>query len=135
MLPPQGGRVVLVGARATNLDRCGVSLSGALRDPQSQQVRVDIRTVNLVAADAGWVKSDPSDISAVANVPVCPNQWSQSNLYGSTYQLSVMVTDRDGRSASKEVDVIPACADGAGFAECACICRAGYRLGETCGAN
>ena len=37
--PPQGGRVVFVGVRATNVDGCGLQLTGALRDETSRQVR------------------------------------------------------------------------------------------------
>src|SRR4051812_17954769 len=47
VFPPQGGRVIFVGVRATNLDACQMTLSGVLRDVTTTPglVRVDKRTV------------------------------------------------------------------------------------------
>ena len=104
--PPQGGRVIFAGARATNLDGCGVQLEGVIRDETTQQVRLDSRTVNLVPTGDGWGQSDPTDISTFANVPVCPNEWSATNLYGTPYQLELSVTDRDNRAASATLLIV-----------------------------
>jgi hypothetical protein len=132
IFPPQGGRVIFVGVRALNVDPCAVQLSGALRDLQNAEVRVDVRTVNLAQAMDGRGVSTDSDISTFSNVPVCPNQWSASNAYGTPYDLVVSVTDRGGRTASKTVRVTLACAEPDRALECLCICKAGYVLGQTC---
>ncbi|APR83621.1 Hypothetical protein A7982_08970 [Minicystis rosea] len=132
IFPPQGGRVIFAGARARNLEACGATVTGALRDPTTKQVRLDARTVNLVPAGDGWVETDPTDISSFSNVPVCPNQWSMTDLYGAAYELEITIADRSGRTVTKKVSVKPACAEPESEAECLCICKGGYVLGESC---
>lgn len=133
--PPQGGRVVFVGARVTNMDGCGVQLTGALRDETSLQVRVDMRTVNLVSTGDGWGATGTGvlsgSISSFANVPVCPNQWSTTDVDGHRYQLEVDVLDRAGRTARAVLEVTPYCSEPASAAYCACTCAAGYS-GQPC---
>jgi hypothetical protein len=132
IFPPQGGRVIFAGVRATNLDPCAVTLAGALRDEATMEVRVDTRTVNLVPASGGWVESDPTDASTFSNIPVCPNEWSATDLYGAAYQLVITVTDSGGETATKTLEVHPTCAEPDNLAECLCICMAGYVLGQSC---
>jgi hypothetical protein len=135
ILPIQGGRVIFTGVRATNVDPCGVKIAGALRDLATRQARPDIRTVNLTPTGDGWGVSDPEDLSSFANVPVCPNQWSKTDLFGATYELSVTLIDRDKRTFTRAAKVRPACAELDNFAECTCICKGGYVLGEACDAS
>lgn len=134
IFPPQGGRVIFAGVRATNIASCGVTLSGAVRDLTTKQLRLDARTVNLspLADAAGYGGSDDEDLSTFANVPVCPNQWSVTDLYGHEYEMSIAVTDRDKRTATKTAKVIPTCAEPMNLDECLCICKGGYMLGEMC---
>ncbi len=141
IFPPQGGRVAFVGVRATNLDPCAVQLLGALRDPRSKQVRVDARTVNLQRAADGYgvtgtgntdVTSDVA-IAAYSNVPVCPNQWSDESVFDAEYELEVKVTDHAGKRGGATIRVIPRCAEPARAAQCRCLCKKGYVLGEACG--
>ncbi len=130
--PPQGGRVIFAGVRATNLDGCGVQVEGVLRDETTQQVRLESRTINLLPTGDGWGESDPTDVSTFANVAVCPNEWSPTNVYGTPYQLEVLVTDRQNRTATQMFQVTPECSEPAHAAECLCICQGGYVLGEAC---
>jgi hypothetical protein len=130
--PPQGGRVIFAGVRATNLDPCAVQLGGVVRDETTKQVRLDSRTVNLKPTGDGWAASDPTDISTFANVPVCPNEWSKTNLYGTEYELEVDLTDSKNNTTSKIIKVIPECAEPAHAADCLCICMGGYMLGQSC---
>ena len=115
ILPPQGGRVIFVGVRATNVDGCGLQLTGALRDLATQQVRVDSRTVNLIDTGDGYgVSGTPSTavstaISDFSNIPVCPNEWSSTNVYGTAYGLEVTIKDREGRTLTKKIQVTPEC--------------------------
>jgi hypothetical protein len=136
MLPPQGGRVLFVGARATNVDGCGLQLTGALRDETTHQVRVDSRTVNLIPTGDGWgatgVGSVSESIANFSNITVCPNQWSMMDVFGHAYGLEVTVVDRGGRTATGHVQVTPYCGEPANAAECMCICAAGYVLGQAC---
>ena len=132
LFPPQGGRVIFAGVRARNIDPCNVQLAGAVRDLDTKQLRVDSRTINLEPTSDGWGKSSDADIASFANVPMCPNEWSKTDIYGTKYQLEITVTDRAKHSTTKSVGVTPACAEPDNAAECACICKAGYVLGEMC---
>jgi hypothetical protein len=132
IVPPQGGYVVFVGVRANNLDPCGVKLSGVMRDPTTQQVMVDSRTVNLDRAADGWGLTSDGDIASFANVSVCPNQWASMDLYGHTFEVQVTVVDKDKRTATIKAPVKPTCAEPEFVADCMCTCKQGYVLGEMC---
>jgi hypothetical protein len=141
ILPPQGGRVAFVGARATNLDGCGVQLVGLLRDTSSKQIRTDGRTVNLNRAPDGWgttgsTTTDVTDVGAISNfsnIPLCTNQWSDRDVFDAPYELEVTLTDRGGRSAVAKMQVTPRCSEPGKELGCRCLCKKGYQLGETCG--
>jgi hypothetical protein len=142
ILPPQGGRVVFVGVRATNLDGCAVTLTGALRDEATNQVVFDKRTVNLNPTGDGWGTSGSptQSISAArdtyANVPMCPNQWATTDIYDHEFKLEVTLEDRAHKKLNKSIKVTPRCAEpGDKLAECLCICKLGYILGEKCDAD
>jgi hypothetical protein len=130
LLPPQGGRIIAAGVRARNLDGCAVLIQGYLRDPATQQVRLDARPVNLRVAADGWGESDAHDLASFANVPVCPNGWSPTAIDGNGYDLTITATDRRGNTASVTRHVVPACP--AAAAECICQCKGGYKLGDGC---
>ena len=138
LLPPQGGRVVFVGVHATNVDGCGLQLTGALRDLTTRAVMVDSRTIDLVPTGDGWGTSAPAGgpvsgaIASFSNVPACPNQWSATDLFGAPYGLEVTIADRRQRSLTKKVVVFPECAQPENLAQCLCICRAGYFTGQAC---
>jgi hypothetical protein len=132
ILPPQGGRVIFVGVRATNMNACGARITGFLRDPATNKIVIDARTVNLKPTLDGRAGSIDTDISTFANIPICPNQWSTADAFGAEYQLEVSVKDRDGRVAKKALHVTLACAEPENEAQCKCICKQGYVLGETC---
>lgn len=132
IFPPQGGRVIFAGVRATNIDPCGVQLGGGLRDLQSNQVRFDYRTINLKPQEDGWGASVDGDIASFANIPTCHNQWSARDLYDQDYDLTLELTERSGRVASKTIRVRPVCQEPGFIEECLCICKAGYMLGEVC---
>lgn len=132
MFPEQGGRVIFAGVDVNNVNACGASLKGVLRDLASQQVRLDERTTNLRRYDGGRGGSNETDVSTFSNIPVCPNQWSQTALYEGTYRLELTLTDRDQRVVEKSVLVRPYCAEPANEAECRCLCRKDYVLGQSC---
>jgi len=143
VFPPQGGRVAFVGVRALNLDGCGVQVTGALRDLGSRQVRVDGRTVNLRKQPDGWGTTgtgtttnieDSSAIGDYSNVPLCPNQWADVDVFDHPFEVEVQVRDRTKKSASKVIKVTPRCSEpGAKETACRCLCKKGYVLGESCG--
>ena len=143
LFPPQGGRVAFVGVRAKNLDACGLQVIGALRDLGSRQVRVDGRTVNLRADTDGFgttgqgTTTDIENSGAIgdySNVPLCPNQWADVDVFDKPFEVEVQVKDRRGKSATKVIKVTPRCAEpGAKQVSCKCLCKHGYVLGESCG--
>lgn len=132
ILAPQGGRVAFVGVRATNVSPCGATITGALRDPSTSQLRLDARTVNLASSDGVWGGSVAGDIASYSNIPVCPNQWASTDVYGHEFELSVTLEDRDRRTATRIIRVTPACDEVGAESECTCICRADYNLGQAC---
>jgi hypothetical protein len=132
ILPPQGGRVIFVGARVSNISACQLELSGSLRDATTGQVRVDARTVNLRPSTEGWGGPVDGDISSFSNIPLCPNQWASTAVYGNPFDLTVSITDPDGRTASRTIQVTPTCAEPMFEAQCLCQCQQDYMLGEKC---
>ena len=132
LLPLQGGRVIYVGARVTNLDPCGAVITGSIRDLDNNQIRLDARTINFTPQSDGWAETTASDLSSFANIPACPNEWSGKSIFDATYTLELKVRDRGGRTVSMQAGVRPSCAEPAVEAECRCICKTGYKLGEQC---
>lgn len=132
VFPPQGGRVVFVGVRAKNMTPCGATLSGALRDPTTHQVRIDGRTINLVPGDDGWSGSVDADIASFTNIPACPNQWASTDVYDHPFELTITLKDTDGRLVSETIHVTPTCSEPGLEAECRCICQKDYVLGQVC---
>ncbi len=133
--PPQGGRVLFVGVRATNVDPCGALLTGALRDLQTNQVRFDTRSINLRDDGAGYGRSAQADIASYANIPVCHNTWSDQDIFGVPFQLEVTLQDRRGKQVMGSLVVEPVCAEPANAPQCLCICDGDYVLGDACGAG
>ena len=131
--PSQGGRVLFIGVRATNLDACGAELTASARDPVSNQVRLDGRTINLQPDGTGWGGSLGDRVDTQANVPVCPNQWSSADIPGNRYTLTVTLIDRLKRTAERTLDIRPTCL--AEDVNCPCLCHAGYVLGQSCGGS
>lgn len=143
VFPPQGGRVSFLGVRATNLNGCGVQVIGALRDLGSRQVRTDGRTVNLQKEPDGWGTTgegtttnieDSAAIGDYSNVPVCPNEWADVDVFDQPFEVEVQVKDRAKKTATKVIRVTPRCSEpGAKETACRCLCKHGYVLGQTCG--
>ena len=64
IFPPQGGFVVLVGARVHGLDHTSVTITASLRDAISTPVlSLEMRPVQLAVGADGWASpADPSDM-------------------------------------------------------------------------
>ena len=143
IFPPQGGRVAFVGVRAINLDGCGAQVTGALRDLGSRQIRLDGRTVNLRKEPDGWGTTgqstttnieDSAAIGDYSNIPLCPNQWADVDIFDKPFELEVLVQDRRKKKMTKVITVTPRCAEpGAKETACRCLCQSGYILGQACG--
>jgi hypothetical protein len=90
--------------------------------------------MNLDPSSDGFGTSVDTNIATFANIPVCPNQWSSRDLFDQDYELEMVLKDWKGRAARRTFTVKPVCNESEPglSAECRCICRHGYILGEKC---
>lgn len=133
--PPNAGRVIFVGARVRNMNPCAIRLVGQLEDPVSGRIRLDSRLVNFEPTNDGWGGSVPMEVSTLSNLAVCPNQWAMQDIFDKEYELTVTVTDRDGRNVTQSARVVPTCDEPGKEASCTCLCKQGYKLGEQCSSS
>ena len=131
--PPQGGFVLYAGARVRNLDPCGATIGGLLRDPKSGAVRsnTDRRSTDfeLEGGSPYLVPRALATFSTVANVPACPDDLGQG-VAEQMLRLEVKVADRGGRETTVSRLVVPICPGGPCGDECRCICGPGYFPGK-----
>jgi hypothetical protein len=132
--PPQGGFVLYAGARLRNVDPCGVTFKGQLRDAMTGAIHsdFDLRRADLEEAGGWWVPKSLASFSTVSNVPACPDATGGGVVDNPDLALEVIATDRGGRTATVMRRVVPVCAPGACEAECRCVCGADYHPGK-CG--
>jgi hypothetical protein len=131
--PPQGGHVSFVGARAHNIDACHAKITARLISSRSGLIAAEeSRNIRLAGTDDGWAEPNFSDISSVANVPLCPDYHDES-IVGTSYELVVRLEDSRGGASACEVQttVTPSCEQSADYerARCICECTAHYVLG------
>jgi hypothetical protein len=126
--PPQGGWIVLVGARARNLDGCNATLTTVLIDGCDQQIiKVDKRPTRLEPGGDGW---GTSTVTTFGNLPVCPQLTAKRDLHDVPYNVQVVVEDPGGHKASATLAVVPVCPPG--DALCTCQCDRDYVIGSSC---
>jgi hypothetical protein len=134
LTPPQGGKVIYVGARGKNVDLCGASLQAALRDPCTDRVLgIERRPIAWRLADDGFAEpAQPQEISDYANLPLCPNAGSSEDLDGHPAQLEIRFYEPGGRVTERILSITPTCADDEVPMLCRCECDADYELGFEC---
>ncbi len=134
ILPPQGGKVFLIGVRARNVDGCGLRISASMRDACTGRILGrDGRPIFLTADAEGWgIPRQPRELSDYANVPACPSFAALRDVDNEPYQVELSITDRDGRTAAVTTTVVPVCAEAQFFDQCTCECDADYILGGGC---
>lgn len=137
---PQGGHVLLVGARVSGLNSDTIELRARLRHASTRViVAEELRTVivEAVPEEPSWKQTDRRTPTQVAHVAVCPN-YDPEDVVGAAHELEVTVTElyRDFSTGSSSVRVVPSCIqpNAADRAECECECVANYTLGK-CGAT
>jgi hypothetical protein len=144
ILPPQGGKVILVGVRAKNVDLCALSITAAVHDECTavdggfgRIVGREGRPLHLEAADDGWAYPiAPDTLTNWANVPMCPNTAFPRDMDGEPYLLRIRIVDGSvtpRRTALAEAHITPVCAEPRNLAECQCQCDKDYVLGQQCG--
>ena len=126
--PPQGGWILLLGVRATNLDGCQLTLTTSFRDTCSDTIlKLDQRPAKLEDLGTGWGQST---LGTFGNLPICPQVTSERNLHDEPYDVTVEVVDRDGKQAAKTLTLTPYCP--AGTDRCTCECDRNYVVGGAC---
>lgn len=126
--PPQGGWIVLLGARARNIDGCQVTLTTALVDGCDQQIlQIDKRPTRLEPGADGW---GTSAVTTFGNLPVCPQLTAKRDLHDVPYSVMVVVEDTGGHKASATLAIVPTCPPG--DALCMCQCDRDYVIGSSC---
>ena len=135
--PPQGGRVLFVGVRATNLDPCHASLGGQIRDPSDGTILgSQMRSTEFqpIAGRSGWGitsrgAGEMNDFSYTSHIAVCPNRSeSGHDIQQQPALLEIEVIDMSGKRGRVSQRVIPRCAEPGTtkHALCECLCQADY---------
>ncbi|HVK89198.1 MAG TPA: hypothetical protein VM513_33985 [Kofleriaceae bacterium] len=128
IVPPQGGWILMLGVRATNIDGCQLNLTTSFRDVDDPAIiKLDQRPAKLEPTSDGWGISTPS---TVGNLPICPQVTALRDLYDQPYVVTVAIEDIDGKRASRDLTIIPTCP--AGDPRCTCECDRDYVLGGPC---
>jgi hypothetical protein len=133
ILAPQGGFVLLAGARARNLAAGAVQLTGWLRDPSSDRVLgLESRPSELVELADGWASmARPEIFGTFSNISACPSADLEHDVHDQPWLLSLRVEDCAGRSVESQVRVTPRCP--LEYADvCTCECDTDYLLGGVC---
>ncbi len=140
ILPPQGGKVILVGARVRNMDLCSLQANGGVFDDCQQPSRIigregrGIAMVENAAIGFGEPK-DPDTLNNYVNIPLCGNFSSSRDIDGEPYRVELRFSDRARRSLVLTADITPFCAGTPGdgiFEQCECECDADYSFERAC---
>jgi len=111
MRAPQGGHILLVGARVHSDDTCDLDATGSLRDTASNRViGLDERTLYVTATGDGWAApQQPVDLNAMPNIAVCPTSATTAAINGNPYQLEIAITTGGSQVADLKIMAIPTC--------------------------
>jgi hypothetical protein len=122
---PQGGHILLVGARVATTQRCEVTINAALRDPANNRViGLEERAIIIDDRGDGWAEPTEWDsLSGMANVAVCPSSAASTRVDGNPFVLEVRLTASGTLISERTVSVVPTC--GSGDTYCHSDCGAG----------
>jgi hypothetical protein len=132
---PQGGHVVLVGAKVRNMPSDTANLKVRFRRPDTGFIVAEEgRTVKMVPVpdEPGAMEPDLRTRSQVSNVPLCPS-YGSLGIVDEAFLMEVEVTalyadpPPSGRAT---VHVVARCSAPSDEAFCRCDCGADYSLGK-----
>ncbi len=137
ILPPQGGKVFIVGARVKNMDLCSLQVNAGMFDECQDPARIigrEGRGLQMVVDEALGlgVPQDPETLNNYANIPVCPNFTAVRDADGEPFRIEVRLTDRARRSLVLQAQVIPVCAEVEQFDRCTCECDVDFSFDTEC---
>jgi hypothetical protein len=109
---PQGGHILLVGARVRTSGDCQLMATASLRDPATQRVLgLEQRPLLLDKRADGWAVPRHG-LDAMPNVAVCPSAAASTAIYGREYKLEVALTTLDETPiVTVSAMVTPTCTD------------------------
>jgi hypothetical protein len=134
---PQGGHVVLIGAKVRNLNSDTAMLRARFRNPSNRFIIAeDGRTVKMlpVPGEPGMMQPDIRSFSQVANAPVCPS-YNGMGIVDGTFDVEVTVTalyTDPVQTGGATIRVVARCSTPDDEAHCRCDCGPDYYLGK-CG--
>jgi len=116
---PQGGHILLVGARFKAAGDCRVDATGALRDPRTQRViGLGQRPMILVRRADGFVVPR-AGLDAMPNVAVCPSAAATIDVFDNTYMLEVhLATSAGDTIADLSATIVPTCTSAFCMSDC-----------------
>jgi hypothetical protein len=132
--PPQGGKVLLTGVRAHNMNGCGLIITASLRDPCTNRIiALEQRPVTLTPDGAGaLIPKDPTLLNNFSNIPACPSVGAERDIEAEPYLLRITAEDAGGRTATTALEIVPTCAEPDFEEQCKCECDGNYILGQVC---
>jgi hypothetical protein len=131
---PQGGHVVLIGAKVEHLTTSTATLRVRMRRPGGIIVAEESRTVAMVpvAGEPNRMQPDIRSRSQVAHVPLCPD-YDEVDIVDEPLDVDVEVTAlyTDPPAFGKTtIRLTPTCSTAVDPDLCRCECTAGYVLGR-----
>lgn len=106
---PQGGHIMLVGARIRTATACQLTANAALRDPATQRViGLEERPLLLEMRDDGWAVPRQG-LDALPNVAVCPSAASTTAVYNHIYKLELTLSSNGTPVVTTSAMVTPSC--------------------------
>jgi len=118
---PQGGHILLVGARIKAAGDCQLVANAALRDTATNRVLgLEQRPLLLERRSDGWAVPRRG-LDAMPNVAVCPASAASTMIYNHEYKLEVTLMTLDEQPvASASAMITPTCLPTDGFCEGDC---------------
>ncbi len=132
---PQGGHVVLLGAKVKNMTSDTATLKVRFRRPDTGLIVAEEgRTVKMVPVpdEPGVMQPDIRSRSQVTNVPLCPS-YDHIGVVDQSFNVEVIVTalyTDPVQSATTTLEVVARCSTPDDEAFCRCECAADYFLGK-----
>jgi hypothetical protein len=120
MSAPQGGHILLAGARVRASSDCQLAATASLRDPNTQRViALEQRPLLLDKRADGWAVPQQG-LNAMPNIAVCPNSAASTSVDGHPFLLEVSLATLDGTPiVTASAMVTPTCADSYCTGDCA----------------
>jgi hypothetical protein len=136
ILPPQGGKIVLLGARLRNIGCTLTVTAGAFDDCKGVFLGIDGRPLQLVWNDAtGWAEpAFPDTLNNYGNVAMCFNNNSGRDTNDEEYRFDVRIEDVDDPSRTLTLSgrATPVCAEDAFADDCDCECDVDFSFDKSC---